>query len=231
MRTRRSKKRVTLNVSGEIFETYEDTLERFPGTLLGERQVRHVYFCPVSQQYFFNRNRICFEAILFFYQSKGILNCPPGVKITIFETECRYFAIPDDFIDSMKQREGIINFGTPPCSNGDTLPLRTKILNILENPDTSTEAWLFGVFSLFMCCLSIIVALVETMPRYRVNPENFQMMELIVNVWFLLEFFLRFVFCEGKAHFMKASMNWIDFFAVVPYFIVEITQLKVSTRL
>ena len=37
--------RLVLNISGEIYETYNKTLKRFPGTLLGNVTKRRKYFC------------------------------------------------------------------------------------------------------------------------------------------------------------------------------------------
>ena len=63
--------RVTINISGEIFETFLETLERYPTTVLGSKRKRLPFFCHRTSQYFFQRNRGCFDSILFFYQSKG----------------------------------------------------------------------------------------------------------------------------------------------------------------
>ena len=65
--------RVTINISGEIFETFLETLERYPTTVLGSKRKRLPFFCHRTSQYFFQRNRGCFDSILFFYQSKGEL--------------------------------------------------------------------------------------------------------------------------------------------------------------
>ena len=105
--TRQFRTRIVLNISGEIYETYVETLNRFPNTLLGSTQKRIKHFCPTTKQYFFERNRLCFESILFFYQSNGTLNCPVGTSISLFEEECLYFQLPTKFIHTMKRKEGI----------------------------------------------------------------------------------------------------------------------------
>ena len=89
-------------LSGEIYETEARTLKRFPDTLLGNRTKRNHYFCPKSQQYFFDRSRVFFDAILFFYQSNGLLCCPGGVPLDLFIEECVYFHIPQQSIDKLK---------------------------------------------------------------------------------------------------------------------------------
>ncbi|KAJ7365448.1 Potassium voltage-gated channel sub A member 2 [Desmophyllum pertusum] len=65
--------RVKINISGKIYETRYSTLARFPGTLLGNPTKRKKYFDKGRQEYFFNRNRNAFDAILFYYQSNGLL--------------------------------------------------------------------------------------------------------------------------------------------------------------
>ena len=100
--------RLAFNISGEIFETTEGTLRRFPDTLLGQLRKRTPYYCDETKQYFFNRSRRCFESILFFYQSNGRLTCPAGMSLEMFEEECDFFEIPDKFINEMKENSGII---------------------------------------------------------------------------------------------------------------------------
>ena len=90
--------RVVLNIAGVIFETFDTTLTRFPNTLLGDAEKRSRFYCCYSGEYYFNRNRGCFDWILYFYQSKGELKCPPEMPIQLFKEECEYFEIPEEAI-------------------------------------------------------------------------------------------------------------------------------------
>lgn len=56
-------------VSGLRFETQLRTLNQFPDTLLGDPDRRLRYFDPLRNEYFFDRNRPSFDAILYYYQS------------------------------------------------------------------------------------------------------------------------------------------------------------------
>ena len=217
------RKRVLLNISGEIFETYEETLTRFPETLLGNKSNLRFYYCSETDQHFFDRNRLCFDAILYFYQSNGTLNCPPGIKIPVFEAECRYFELPDEIINRMKRKEGIIfDLDHNEIINGKPI-FKTQIWNLLENPNTSRAAWMFGIFSISMIWVSIIIAFLETMPRFQFDA-NFVVIELVLNIWFLIEFILRFIFSKSKFEFVQGVMNWLDVFAVIPPFLVLLFQ-------
>jgi len=63
-----SSERIVLNVSGMRVETRMRTLSRFPETLLGDENRRTQYYDPLRNEYFFDRNRLCFDSILYYYQ-------------------------------------------------------------------------------------------------------------------------------------------------------------------
>ena len=62
-----------INVCGMRYETLRSTLERYPNTLLGNEALRRNFYIPSKDAYFFDRNRQCFEAVLYYYQTKGTL--------------------------------------------------------------------------------------------------------------------------------------------------------------
>ena len=235
MRAKRCK-RIVLNVSGEIFETFEKTLNRFPETLLGGLDKRRPYYSCATKQHYFNRSRQCFGAILFFYQSNGILRCPPGMAIDIFEEECEFFQIPEELIYVMKTKEGIL----PELQNVDTGgdrsgTLRARMWNVLENPETSTSAWVFTIISLTAILISILSAILETVKQlrftsHRIEENPWAITELVLNSWFLLELLARFISSPSKKEFVECSLNWIDATAIVPYFIMLVfTPDKISS--
>ena len=223
METTKNNRRLSFNISGEIFETYEDTLTRFAKTLLGEKKKRDMHYCLKTEGYFFNRNRECFQAILYYYQSRGTLNCPKGIPIDIFENECRYFQLPEKDITEMKVKEGLIFDLDSGSKKG--LSFKVKIWNILENPETSRPAKLFGVFSLLVVWISIVATNLETTNFIHSHSkvewkEVCYILELILNSYFLIELILRIIFSENKLTFFYRVLNWIDIVAVVPYFIL-----------
>jgi hypothetical protein len=60
--------RVIINISGLRYETQLRTLQRFTDTLLGDSSRRAQYYDPLRDEYFFDRNRPSFDAILYYYQ-------------------------------------------------------------------------------------------------------------------------------------------------------------------
>ena len=219
------RERITLNISGEIFETWAATLGRFPRTLLGDPTKRNSFFCFNTNQYFFNRNRAAFEGILYFYQSNGRLSRPSNVGFETFESECKYFELPDVAIKEMKLKEGMfISKGRKqiPSSN-----LQGIIWKFVERPESSRAAKAFAIFSLSMILLSVIIACLESIPDVqkwlrRNKREKIQLyMEYALNSWFLLELIVRVIVSPSKYQFFKTPVNIIDTLAVVPYFIMS----------
>ncbi|XP_066929419.1 potassium voltage-gated channel subfamily A member 1-like [Clytia hemisphaerica] len=216
-----SPSRVTLNISGEIYETYTKTLSRFPGTLLGDNEKRNNFFCDTRQQYFFNRNRISFGAILYFYQSRGLLTCPLDISLDDFEEECLFFQLPSLSIQKMKMKRGII---LDEEKELETKDCQYHVWNFLENPESSNMASVYAVFNLIMVFLSIVVACLETVEELK--DFHWESIELVLNVWFLGELVLRCIFCPSKKLFLQSAMTWIDISAVVPYFLLLASSKK-----
>jgi len=55
--------------------------------------------------------------------------------------------------------------------------------------------------------------------RRREYQDLLFILEGICVSWFTLELLVRFVFCPTKCDFFKKAMNWIDFLAIVPFYI------------
>ena len=243
---RRQKKRgrVKFNVGGEIFETFERTLRRFPLTLLGASDKRESYYCVRTRQYFFDRNRACFDSILFFYQSGGILRCPPDMPVDIFELECKFFQLPDAVIYNMKEKAGILaEFNQVEDTTDYSGTFRATVWNFLENPETGVWARSWTIVSLAAIVVSIVATCVETLPQFSEKklhdheqklgtgiagdgrsggPDVWLIMELFLNAWFLLELLLRLLSSPDKQKFLSTANNWVDALAIVPHLIMHI---------
>uniref|UniRef100_A0A3B4Z570 Potassium channel tetramerisation-type BTB domain-containing protein n=1 Tax=Stegastes partitus TaxID=144197 RepID=A0A3B4Z570_9TELE len=68
VRTRGQDGLIVLNVSGTKFQTWRDTLERYPDTLLGSTE-RDFFFHQETNEYFFDRDPDIFRHILNFYRT------------------------------------------------------------------------------------------------------------------------------------------------------------------
>jgi hypothetical protein len=100
--------KVIINVSGLRFETRASTLQRYPHTLLGDKQRRAHFFDYMNNEYFFERHRSSFEAVLYFYQSRGRLARPENISAEIFLEEIKFFDL--GMFDILKKFEIISLF-------------------------------------------------------------------------------------------------------------------------
>lgn len=232
-------KRITLNVSGLRFETQVRTLKRLPETLLGNDEKRKKFWDPNRGEYFFDRHRPSFPAILFFYQSGGRLVRPMEVPTDVFLGEIQFFEMGRSVINSYMKAEGFIteteNHVMPKGS------LSKTVWEFLEYPETSVAAKIFAGVSVTFIVLSTVSFCVETLPKYKnvgcINVTtldangvkvkklvpNFghplSVIESVVIAWFVLELILRFIFCPSRIAFLKDLINWIDVAAIFPYFV------------
>jgi BTB/POZ domain len=121
---RQSDERITINVSGLRFETLQSTLERFPMTLLGDRRRRDRHYDADHDEYFFDRNRHSFDAILYYFQSGGRLHRPPTVPFDIFMDELLFYGFGEQMIDRYRQDEGFVSETTQPLPEN---PIQRKV--------------------------------------------------------------------------------------------------------
>lgn len=217
------RRRLILNVSGTMFETWSDTLERFPTTLLGNENKLCLYFCPEMQEYFFNRNRLAFEAILFFYQSSGKLIKPQNISMEVFENECAFYELPDWVIDNMKQKEGIIyrDYDVTPHQYPDDL--RGKLWQCFDNPQSSNRAFACNAVSAAVLAVWIAVFCAQTV-LFRDRNKSYDSWwfyaDMAFSSIFTLEYFLRILAAPNYRMFIRDFLKVIDLAGSIPYLIL-----------
>ena len=217
--------RIFLNVSGELYETNSSTLERFPDTLLGNRDKRLRFFNASSQSYFINHSKMFFDSILFFYQSNGLLRCPPGLPISLFEEECRFFELPDSSIKRVQTNALLLLHKTQKQHRVDATTFKGIAWNVLNHPDTSRSAACFAAFSHFLLVLSVGTICFETLPYLQEGTKislqsPFSIWEFSLNVWFLIHLGCRIVCTPCRRTLFRSFLTWIDVFSILPYFIM-----------
>jgi hypothetical protein len=75
--------------------------------LLGDPQRRLRYFDPLRNEYFFDRNRPSFDAILYYYQSNGRLRRPVNVPLDVFTEEIKFFELGEEAFNKFREDEGL----------------------------------------------------------------------------------------------------------------------------
>lgn len=228
--------RVVINVSGLRFETQLRTLSQFPDTLLGDPGRRLRYFDPLRNEYFFDRNRPSFDAILYYYQSGGRLRRPVNVPLDVFAEEIKFYELGEGTFNKFREDEGFIKEEERPLPGRN---LQRRVWLLFEYPESSQAARVVAIVSVVVILLSIVIFCLETLPEfkhYRMYPagnnmtrvvedevpkltEPFFLIETCCIVWFTFELFVRFCACPCKIAFFKDVMNSIDLVAIIPYFI------------
>lgn len=242
--------RVVINISGLRFETQLKTLSQFPETLLGDPKKRMRYFDPLRNEYFFDRNRPSFDAILYYYQSGGRLRRPVNVTLDIFSEEIRFYELGEEAIEIFREDEGFIKEEERPLPDNE---FQRQVWLLFEYPESSGPARIIAIISVMVILISIVSFCLETLPIFRndedemhkshakvFSPEKnttiisytstyftdpFFVLETLCIIWFSFEFLVRFFACPSKAGFFGNIMNIIDIVAIIPYFITLGTEL------
>ncbi|XP_056309554.1 potassium voltage-gated channel subfamily A member 7 [Danio aesculapii] len=244
--------RLAINVSGMRYETQIRTLAQFPDSLLGDPRRRLRYFDPLRNEIFLDRNRFCFDAILYFYQSGGRLRRPANVPLDVFMDELRFYELGEDIMARFKEDEGFPKEEPRPLPESE---FQRKIWMLFEHPESSGGARIIAIISVMVIVVSILIFCLETLPDFRVEKETreklayeahlagnntshismsspfhdpFFLVETMCICWFSFELIMRFTCSPNKMVFFKDVMNIIDFFAIIPYFVTLGTELAKS---
>ena len=94
--------RLRFNVCGEKFEILESTVQRYPNTLLADSSRLAKLWDEEFQEYYLDRNRACFESVLTYYQSSGILIRPQNIPDVLFIRELQFYDLGDEVLQKVR---------------------------------------------------------------------------------------------------------------------------------
>ncbi|CAI9606640.1 unnamed protein product [Staurois parvus] len=237
--------RVVINVSGLRFETQLKTLSQFPETLLGDAEKRMRYFDPLRNEYFFDRNRPSFDAILYYYQSGGRLKRPVNVPFDIFSEEVKFYELGEEALLKYREDEGFVKEEEKRLPDNE---FKRQVWLLFEYPESSGPARGIAIVSVLVILISIVIFCLETLPEFRDDKDSllpleedmslggaenshtafndpFFIVETVCIVWFSFEFAVRLFACPSKPGFFRNIMNIIDIVSILPYFITLGTEL------
>ncbi|XP_051975383.1 potassium voltage-gated channel subfamily A member 1 [Xyrauchen texanus] len=234
--------RVVINIAGLRFETQLKTLAQFPETLLGNPKKRMRYFDPLRNEYFFDRNRPSFDAILYYYQSGGRLRRPANVPLDMFSEEIKFYDLGVEAMEKFREDEGFIREEERPLPERE---FQRQMWLLFEHPESSGPARGIAIVSVMVILISIVIFCLETLPELKGDPmgriqtignttfyfkpniltDPFFIVETLCIIWFSFELIVRFFACPSKTAFFKNMMNTIDIVAIIPYFITLGTEL------
>ncbi|KAK9970991.1 hypothetical protein ABG768_026890 [Culter alburnus] len=232
-----------VNVSGLRFQTWKNTLDRYPDTLLGSSE-KEFFFNEDTQEYFFDRDPEMFRHILNFYRT-GKLHYPRQECIQAFDEELAFYGIVPDIIgdccmeeyrDRKKENQERLAEDTEAEMATDT-PLpphstsRERLWRAFENPHTSTMALVFYYVTGFFIAVSVIANVVETVPCRPLKGSKkdlpcgekyslaFFCMDTACVLIFTFEYLMRLFAAPSRCKFMRSVMSVIDVVAIMPYYI------------
>ncbi|XP_016127154.1 potassium voltage-gated channel subfamily D member 1-like [Sinocyclocheilus grahami] len=232
-----------VNVSGLRFQTWKNTLDRYPDTLLGSSE-KEFFYNEDTQEYFFDRDPEMFRHILNFYRT-GKLHYPRQECIQAFDEELAFYGIVPDIIgdccmeeyrDRKKENQERLAEDTEAEMATDT-PLpphsthRERLWRAFENPHTSTMALVFYYVTGFFIAVSVIANVVETVPCRPLKGSKkdlpcgekyslpFFCMDTACVLIFTFEYVMRLFAAPSRCKFMRSVMSVIDVVAIMPYYI------------
>ncbi|XP_070848724.1 A-type voltage-gated potassium channel KCND2 isoform X2 [Chaetodon trifascialis] len=241
-KTRGQEGLIMLNVSGTKFQTWRDTLERYPDTLLGSTE-RDFFFHEESNEYFFDRDPDIFRHILNFYRT-GKLHYPRQECISAYDEELAFFGIIpeiigdccyEDYKDRRRENQERIQDDEELDQTNDLvsadMSFRETMWRAFENPHTSTMALVFYYVTGFFIAVSVLANVVETVPcgslPNRVKEVScgdryalaFFCLDTACVMIFTVEYLLRLLAAPSRYKFVKSVMSIIDVVAIMPYYI------------
>eukprot|EP00064_Thunnus_orientalis_P023674 superscaffoldBa00009197_g23928 len=233
---------IVLNVSGTKFQTWRDTLERYPDTLLGSSE-RDFFFHEETSEYFFDRDPDIFRHILNFYRT-GKLHYARQECISAYDEELAFFGIIpeiigdccyEDYKDRRRENQERIQDDEESDQTNDLvspdMSFRETMWRAFENPHTSTMALVFYYVTGFFIAVSVLANVVETVPcgsaPNRVKELScgeryalaFFCLDTACVMIFTVEYLLRMLAAPSRYKFVKSVMSIIDVVAIMPYYI------------
>ncbi|XP_055045860.1 A-type voltage-gated potassium channel KCND2 isoform X2 [Misgurnus anguillicaudatus] len=233
---------IILNVSGSKFQTWKNTLERYPDTLLGSTE-RDFFYHEETNEYFFDRDPDIFRHILNFYRT-GKLHYPRHECISAYDEELAFFGIIPEIIGDCcyeeykdRRRENAERIQDDEENNEandlvlPSLSFRETMWRAFENPHTSTMALVFYYVTGFFIAVSVMANVVETVPcGYAPNRVKemscgdryalaFFCLDTACVMIFTVEYLLRLIAAPSRYKFVKSVMSIIDVVAIMPYYI------------
>uniref|UniRef100_A0A0N5CIF8 BTB domain-containing protein n=1 Tax=Strongyloides papillosus TaxID=174720 RepID=A0A0N5CIF8_STREA len=234
-----SDEKILINISGRKFETWKNTLEKFPETLLGSNE-KEFFYQDEDNCYFFDRDPDIFRHILTFYRT-GKLHYPKHECLVAYDEELAFFGIMPDLIadccyedykdKKREQQERLIEERLESdIKKQHYLTIRENLWAAFENPHTSSVALVFYYVTGFFIAVSVICNIVETIPcKYHDDGGNvtcgdlyekqFFVVDTACVIIFTLEYLARLYAAPDRLKFMRSIMSVIDVVAILPYYV------------
>lgn len=196
-----------------------------------------------NDEFFFDRDPMFFHYIFHFYCS-NVLWVMDSLCPINFEEEMSFWGLRlkdtprccrilfeekvDDIRDKLKVNQELIDeikhHQDDECYETMFLGnVRKMLWDLMENPYSSLAAKAFAVFSSLFVLISIVAMTMNTVKDlrdYQLGGKTYmEWVEISSILFFTVEYFLRLVTTANIKQFVKSGLNFVDFVAVMPYFL------------
>lgn len=225
--------KIIINVSGRKFETWRNTLERYPQTLLGSDE-KEYFHEPETNEYFFDRDPDLFRHVLNYYRN-GKLHYPRGECVSSFEDELIFFGISEDHVHdccwedfSERKRECIERVFEDKEEEEEVdnseLKLRERLWVAFQIPESSKIATLMYYITGLFIGVSVLSTIVETLPCSGTScgvahKMVFFGLESACVIVFTVEYVARLFAAPERLKFARDLLSIIDVVAILPFYV------------
>lgn len=252
---KKADEKLVINISGNKFEVFRTTLEKYPNTLLGSVE-KEFFYDDDTNEYFLDRDPELFRHILNFYRT-GRLHYPKNECITAYDEELSFFGIVPDLMadccyEEYRDRKRENNerldeekINDNEGNNEETMSIRESLWNAFENPQSGTMALVFYYVTGFFIAVSVGANICETLETTVETPNpkilktqtlgekykhEFFSLDTACVAIFTTEYFLRLYAAPSRCDYARSVMSVIDVVAIFPYYIslVIVTNDEVS---
>ncbi|KAK0144149.1 Potassium voltage-gated channel subfamily V member 2 [Merluccius polli] len=248
---------VNVNVGGKVFHIPKELAIKYPQTRIGSLALctdhsKQLSLCDdfsvVNNEFFFDRDPAFFHYIFHFYTS-GVLWVMREMCPVNFEEELDYWGMSlrdtqrccrilfeekvDELRDNIKVEEELmaeieVSYDQDGYKDMVFGEARKALWNFVENPFSSTQAKAFAVVSNLFVLISIVAMTLNTCGG--IEETYMEWVEITSIVFFTLEYFLRFVTTCKCRQFLGSTLNFLDFVAVLPYFVQIVCEAFSDTE-
>ncbi|XP_075922751.1 potassium voltage-gated channel subfamily V member 1 isoform X1 [Petromyzon marinus] len=103
-------------------------------------------------------------------------------------------------------------------------PLRVRVLELLESPESSRTARAVSLLSVSFVLLSVVNMCLMTAYEGAAAQEAFAALESACTAWFTVEFSCRAACAPRKLRFLARFSNVVDLLAIAPYYITALIE-------
>lgn len=162
-----------------------------------------------------------FPAILYYYQSGGVIYVPNSVPREIHMEELDFFKI-------QWRTPQTQNVPLPKLSADGTIEprsrfqaVRWRVWEFLESPDSSIYSRVWALLDVAIILLSILTVILESMPELdsEENQRAFSVVDTICVAFFTFDFLIRLFICPSFCDFLRTPLNILDFLAIMPFYL------------